>query len=146
MLNGKEYDGIEAMPPDVRKDYEALLESLKNTGGEDVLSVLKSPGHATIKTTTTVRQIVVNGKSYGSVEEMPAETRRIYEEAMARMAAGTSAEATRPPRPSQRTLRPPVVVEEDRPSRVGGVLRTLFWMGLGALIALWVVRRWHLQL
>lgn len=145
MLNGKEYDGIEAMPPDVRKDYEALLESLKNTGGEDVLSVLKSPGHATVKT-TTVRQIVVNGRRYGSVEEMPADARRIYEETMARMAAGPGAEATRPPRPSQRTLRPPPVVEEDRPSRASGVLRTLFWMGLGALIALWVVRRWHLQL
>lgn len=137
MLNGKEYDGIDAMPPDVRKDYEALLESLKTTGGENVLSVLKGGHDAGVK--ATFREIVVNGKSYGSVEEMPADTRRMYEQAMARMAAGTAAEV-RPARPSRPMLRPPPVVE-DRPSRIGGFFKILFWMALGAAIAVWVVRR-----
>ncbi len=141
MLNGKEYDGIEAMPPDVRRDYEAVLESLKNTGGEEVLSLLERGDRTSIK--ATFREIVVNGKTYGSIEEMPAEVRRVYEQAVARMGSAAAA----PARPSRPALRPPPVVEEDGGRGwVGGLLRILFWMALGALIALWVVRRWHLQL
>lgn len=141
MLNGKEYDGIDAMPPDVRKDYEAVLESLKTTGGEEVLSLLQRGERASIK--ATFREIVVNGKKYGSVEEMPADVRRVYEQAVARMgAAAAPPGGPAVPRPSRPALRPPPTVE-DRGTRGGG-LRILFWMALGALIALWIMRRGHL--
>ena len=152
MLNGKEYDGIEAMPPDVRKDYEAVLESLKNTGGEEVLSLLERGERTSIK--ATFREIVVNGRTYGSVDEMPADVRRTYEQAVARMGAAAApptpgaapvAPVTVPsaPRSSRPALRPPPVVEvhSRRGGWVGGLLRILFWMALGALIALWLVRR-----
>ena len=152
MLNGKEYDGIEAMPPDVRRDYEAVLESLKNTGGEEVLSLLERGDRTSIK--ATFREIVVNGKKYGSIEEMPADVRRVYEQAVARMgsaaaepSAAQPARAAAPARPSRPALRQPPVVEEDGGRGwVGGLLKVLFWMALGAVTALWVVRRWHLQL
>jgi hypothetical protein len=142
VLNGKEYDGIDAMPPDVRKDYEAVLESLKTTGGEEVLSLLQRGDRTSIK--TTFREIVVNGKTYGSVDEMPVEVRRMYEQAVARMgsAAAAGSAAPRPPRPSRPALRPPPTAE-DRGARGGG-LRILFWMALGALITLWIMRRGHL--
>lgn len=154
MLNGKEYDGVESMPPDVRRDYEAVLESLQATGGEEVLSLLNSGEHTNIK--ASLREIVVNGKSYGSVEEMPAEVRRTYEEAVARMGGGGgglgegSAGASRPSRASRPVSQPPLL--EDRGSReerrggswVGAILRALFWMAVGAAIAVWVLR--HPQL
>ena len=41
MFNGAEYASVEAMPPDVRAEYEKVLESLKQTGGDEVLSALQ---------------------------------------------------------------------------------------------------------
>ena len=151
MLNGKEYDGVESMPPDVRKDYETVLDSLKNTGGDEVLSLLRSGEHTNIK--ATLREIVVNGKSYGSVDEMPADVRRTYEDAVGRMggAGGAVSDAVaRPSRPSRPVLQPSPAFE-DRGGRersgvswVGAIVRALFWMAVGAAIAVWVVR--HPQL
>lgn len=144
VLNGKEYDGVESMPPEVRKDYEAVLESLQATGGDEVLSLLRSGEHTNIK--ASLREIVVNGKSYGSVEEMPADVRRTYEEAVARMGGGEGGVASRPSRPS-RPLSPPILenrggLEERRSgSWVGAILRALFWMAVGGAIAVWVMRR-----
>ncbi|HYL55535.1 MAG TPA: hypothetical protein VEU73_08170 [Gemmatimonadales bacterium] len=57
VFNGAEYDSVEAMPPDVRAQYDKVLESLKKTGGDEVLSALQrvSSGSGglsgTIKTT-----------------------------------------------------------------------------------------------
>ncbi len=137
MLNGKEYDGVESMPPDVRKDYETVLDSLKNTGGDEVLSLLRSGEHTNIK--ATLREIVVNGKSYGSVDEMPADVRRTYEEAVGRMGGAVG----RPSRPVPQ----PSPAFEDRGGRersggswVGAIVRALFWMAVGAAIAVWVLR------
>ena len=140
MFNGAEYDSVEAMPPDVRAQYEKVLESLKQTGGDEVLSALQrvSSGGSlgvggTIK--ATYREIVVNGKKYGNVGDMPPDVRRLYEQALGQAGAGPS-----PARPSAAALRPPPVVEEDQRSS-GGLLRILLWMALGAAIALWLVRR-----
>jgi hypothetical protein len=132
VLNGKEYDGVESMPPDVRKDYETVLDSLKNTGGDEVLSLLRSGEHTNIK--ATLREIVVNGKSYGSVDEMPADVRRTYEDAVGRMGG-----ASRPSRPVLQPGR-----ERSRVSWLGAIVLALFWMALGAAIAAWVLR--HPQL
>ncbi|HEV2751162.1 MAG TPA: hypothetical protein VGV12_11630 [Gemmatimonadales bacterium] len=41
VFNGSEYSSVEAMPPDVRAQYEKVLESLKQTGGDEVLSALQ---------------------------------------------------------------------------------------------------------
>jgi len=41
VFNGAEYDSVEAMPPDVRAQYNEVLESLKKTGGDEVLSALQ---------------------------------------------------------------------------------------------------------
>jgi hypothetical protein len=145
-FNGKEYDGVDAMPPDVRQDYEVLLESLKSTGGEEILSLLKGdPARASVK--ATFREIVVNGKKYGSLEEMPVEVRRTYEEAVARMTPGAAGgpqsvpppAPPRPPRPSRPSLQRPPIVADDQP-RQGAWLRILLWMAIGALVALWLVR------
>jgi hypothetical protein len=146
VLNGKEYDGVESMPPDVRKDYETVLESLQATGGDEVLSLLRSGEHANIK--ATFREIVVNGKSYGSVEEMPADVRKTYEEAVARMgtdAGGTLVVPPRPTRPSRPALQPPLAIE-DRPRRGWGgrIFGAIFWMAVGAAIAVWAMRRGYL--
>ena len=139
VFNGAEYDSVEAMPPDVRAQYEKVLESLKQTGGDEVLSALQrvSSGGGTGSLGGTIeatyREIVVNGKKYGNVGEMPPEVRRLYEEALGRAGA-------MPGRPSSGALRPPPIIDDDQQQR-SGILRILLWMALGAAIALWLVRR-----
>jgi hypothetical protein len=41
VFNGKQYDSVDAMPPDVRKEYEVALETLRKSGGEEILTVLQ---------------------------------------------------------------------------------------------------------
>ena len=149
VFNGAEYDSVEAMPPDVRAQYNEVLESLKKTGGDEVLSALQrvSSGTGGLSETimTTHREILVNGKKYGSVGEMPPDVRRLYEKALGQAGAGAgaglnrpSSGALRPPPPSP----PPPVIEDDQTRQGGGgVLRILMWMALGAAIAWWLLRR-----
>jgi hypothetical protein len=142
VFNGAEYDSVEAMPPDVRAQYNEVLESLKKTGGDEVLSALQrvSSGTGGLSETivTTHREIVVNGKKYGSLGEMPPDVRRLYEKALGQAGAGLN-------RPSSGALRapPPSPLIEDDQTRQGGggVLRILMWMALGAAIAWWLLRR-----
>jgi hypothetical protein len=144
VLNGKEYDGIDAMPPDVRRDYETVLESLRNTGGDEVLSLLNSGEHTSIK--ASFREIVVNGKSYGSVDEMPAEVRKTYEEAVTRLGASGDI-GSRLARPSTPVSRPPLAIEHRSRGRGWGarILGAIFWMAIGAAIAVWAMRRGYLS-
>jgi hypothetical protein len=143
VFNGAEYDSVETMPPDVRAQYNEVLESLKKTGGDEVLSALQrvSSGTGGLSETivTTHREIVVNGKKYGSVGEMPPDVRHRYEKALAK--AGAGAGLNRPSSGALRPPPPPPVLEEGQTRQGGGVLRILIWMALGAAIAWWLLRR-----
>ncbi len=139
VFNGKEYDSVDAMPPDVRKDYEVALESLKQSGGTEILSLLqRDMGVTGARIKATVREIVVNGTKYDSVDAMPPDVRRTYEQAMARLAP--SGAAAQPPVVSAaRAVRPPPV-SGDAEARGGGLWRILFWIAVGALGAWWLLR------
>src|SRR5207244_2551864 len=91
VFNGAEYDSVEAMPPDVRAQYNEVLESLKKTGGDEVLSALQrvssGTGGLSENIMTTHREIVVNGRKYGSVGEMLPDVRGLYEKAFGQSGA-----------------------------------------------------------
>ncbi len=83
VFNGKEYDSVDQMPPDVRKEYEVALETLRKSGGEEILSVLqRDMGVSGTHIKATVHEIVVNGKKYDSVDAMPPDVRRVYEQGL----------------------------------------------------------------
>ena len=131
VFNGKEYDSVDAMPPDVRKEYEVALETLRKSGGEEILSVLqRDMGVTGTHIKASFREIVVNGKKYESVDAMPPDVRRIYEQAMAR--------AKPPAGSAARAIRPPPTLEDD--ARGGGMWRIPFWIAVGALGAWWLLR------
>ncbi len=144
VFNGQEYDNVDAMPPDVRKEYEVALETLRKSGGEEILSVLqRDMGVSGTHIKATIREIVVNGKKYDSVDAMPPDVRRSYEQAMARVAP--SGAAVRPPvaptpAPAARAIRPPPSGEDAEP-RGGGLWRIPFWIAVGAVGAWWLLRR-----
>ncbi|MGH7741611.1 MAG: hypothetical protein ACRENS_06260 [Candidatus Eiseniibacteriota bacterium] len=86
-INGQEYENPEAMPPSVRQKYE---EAMRLIGPS--LAGGPSGGSTRVFTTglgkgadvnLTVNQIVtVNGRTYGSVHELPPELRKQYEDAL----------------------------------------------------------------
>ncbi|PYP04179.1 MAG: hypothetical protein DMD25_10470 [Gemmatimonadetes bacterium] len=131
VFNGKEYDSVDAMPPDVRKEYEVALETLRKSGGEEILSVLqRDMGVTGAHIKATFREIVVNGKTYDSVDAMPPDVRRTYEQAMARTKA--------PVVSATRAIRPPPPPEDE--PRGSGMWRIPFWIAVGALGAWWLLR------
>ena len=89
-------------------------------------------------------KIVFNGQEYDSVDAMPPDVRRTYEQAMARVASGGA--AVKPPVvPAARAIRPPPS-EDAEPGGGGGgggggPWRIPFWIAVGALAAWWLLRR-----
>ncbi len=138
-FNGREYDGVESMPSDVRKTYEAALTAL---GGDDREKMESALGHASsIKVNVNVRRrIKINGKDYDSVEAMPADVRAIYERALAsnpklaEIGPGSSAGA-----PAGMPSMPPALDEDDSPWP--RILRLAFVAAAGAALLAWFLLR-----
>jgi len=139
VFNGKQYDSVDLMPPDVRKDYEVALETLRKSGGEEILSVLqRDMGVTGTHIKATFREVVVNGKKYDSVDAMPPDVRRTYEQAIARLPPSGGA-GPPPVAPAARAVRPPPI-GDDADARGGGLWRIPFWIAVGALGAWWLLR------
>lgn len=140
VFNGREYDGVDAMPPEVRRQYEAVLSVARAQSGSKFASLLLSgTARKIFKVTATVHQrIVVNGKEFHSPDEMPSEVRAAYERALAEAGGGAPAGGAPigNPRP---TFRPPPLLDED--DRRGGLRRIATWVAIAALLALWVLRK-----
>jgi hypothetical protein len=82
-VNGVAYDSIEAMPAEVRRVYEETLaraRELSARAGESVPAIVQHGG-VTLRTTVRKR-FVVNGREYDDETAMPADVRRLYDEAM----------------------------------------------------------------
>jgi len=73
VFNGKEYASADAMPADERQVYERAMASL--AGGSSSSSV----GDNRQINVRTKTRLVVNGKEYASLDEMPADLRRVYD-------------------------------------------------------------------
>lgn len=65
-INGKEYNSIEEMPPDLREAFEKALASQSGKG-----SILSQ--HT---------KIIFNGIEYKNIEEMPQDVRELYEKVL----------------------------------------------------------------
>lgn len=89
-INGRRYDSRESMPPDVRLIYEEAMRSLDPR----VASGLGTHTHAApLGGELVVNRVVhVNEHRYGSLDELPPEVRRMYDEAM----RGATSPVTRP--------------------------------------------------
>lgn len=61
-INGREYDSIEQMPPDVLRDYLQVMDAMREG---------KSTG------TVVSESIVYNGREYKSRDELPPEVRTL---------------------------------------------------------------------
>jgi hypothetical protein len=93
VIDGKMYNSIDEMPEDVRKQYEQAMSSLKDQSGTDIADMLadknknsipdiieNTTGGAPIVKSTI--KVVVNGKEYNSLEDLPPDVRAKYAKAM----------------------------------------------------------------
>jgi hypothetical protein len=83
-FNGQEYASAEAMPEEVRKAYQEALGQLADADRNGIPDVLENRGAGNV---IGIQQSVItlNGKTYGSVGEMPAVVRFLYEQAMGQL-------------------------------------------------------------
>ncbi|TMC59673.1 MAG: hypothetical protein E6J26_03285 [Chloroflexi bacterium] len=93
VVNGKEYNSVEEMPPDIRQSYEKAMTMLgrktlgilADTDHNGVPDLFEKFGATDLNFTTTSRMIVYEGKTYNSVDELPPEAKEKYQQAMAKL-------------------------------------------------------------
>ena len=131
-INGREYDGPEHMPPDVRRLYEETWRRL-DKNGNGIPDVIEGPGGAATPGVHIQHQIVVNGRSFGSVEEIPPDLRKIVE-AASRVPGGKttfSANLRLSSGAEESQTGPRIAIE---PSAIESGMRTVLWV-LAACVA-----------
>jgi hypothetical protein len=81
LFNGKDYPSVEAMPDDVRKLYQQAIAQLADTDHDGIPDVLQGRGDAA-KTVIGIQSssITVNGKTYGSIDDMPPLVRVLFDQ------------------------------------------------------------------
>jgi hypothetical protein len=148
VVNGKEYDSVDAMPPDVRRLYESAMQLLGDGDGDGVPDIIQRGAGATDLNVATT-QIVVDGRTYRDASELPPEARRKYEAAMRRLDADgngvpdmvegstpLAAGASRSPTPGAPIVgAAPQVESTDRRFWLGLVVVTLI---IVAVLAVWL--------
>ena len=91
VVNGKTYTSLDEMPPDIRQSYEqamGLLRDENQNGMPDILEGKTGANVSTFETTLNLpgsTQIIADGKTYSSVDEMPADARITYDQAIAKL-------------------------------------------------------------
>jgi hypothetical protein len=121
IFDGKEYANPEAMPEDVRKAYQQALAYLADADRNGIPDVVEKPGDSTMPVIGIQNSsITVNGKTYGSVEEMPCFVRFFFEQAMGQLDASRAGApdvparvlSQRPTEPAQRNSEPSSAPDE----------------------------------
>jgi hypothetical protein len=92
IFNGLEYPSTEAMPEDVRKAYQQALAYFGDADHNGIPDVLERRGDGSMPVIGIQNSsITVNGKTYGSVDEMPGFARFLFEQAMRQLNQGQPA-------------------------------------------------------
>lgn len=103
VIDGKTYNSVEEMPPDVRQKYEQAMRSLGDANrnhvpdafeGANIFADQDKDGIpdafenlAVQNTGVSSMKIVIDGKEFNRVEDLPPDARARYEEAMGKMDA-----------------------------------------------------------
>jgi RNase P/RNase MRP subunit p29 len=86
VVNGREYGGVEEMPPDVRQAYERMRNALVDSDRDGVPDMFEGKRGNVVSVTR--HKIVVNGREYGGADEMPPDVRHAFERARETTGAG----------------------------------------------------------
>jgi hypothetical protein len=103
VIDGKTYNSVEEMPPDVRQKYEAAMRALGDANGNRIPDAFENVNILADKDKNGVpdivenlvagqavvnsMKIIVDGKEFNSLEGLPPEVRAKYEAAMSKLDA-----------------------------------------------------------
>ncbi len=139
VFNGREYDGVESMPAEVRQEYERALAAL-GAVERDKLEVAMGRGGLNIKLNLSVhRKFKVNGKEYDSIDAMPPEARAAYEKALQATPSLRDTATSLPKASSGVPVVPPAIDAAD--DRRSAIVRVLVWVAIGAVVLVWLLSR-----
>jgi hypothetical protein len=82
-FNGKTYNSLDEMPPDVRAQYSAISGIFADKNQNGVPDIMEN-----LMSTSTVIQtgtIIYDGKTYNNINDLPPEARAKYEAAMGKL-------------------------------------------------------------
>ncbi len=77
-INNRTYGSVEEMPPDVRAQYERAMAALPDENHNGVPDILEQNGATHVSKITTVTRLVINGREYSSLEDVPPDLRRSW--------------------------------------------------------------------
>ena len=85
IVNGQTWAGSDKPSPDVQKQLDKIVETLADKNGNGVPDILEQDGKPAVQFCSSSR-IVINGRSYTSLEEMPPADRQLFEQMQAGLA------------------------------------------------------------
>ena len=163
VINGQAYDSPDAMPPDIREQYEAALRLAGGSGqaqakivqshviamvnGKVVSAPSDLPSEARAElerlqasagSSGVHTSITVNGVHYASLDDMPAETRAQYERALAELSASGPAGKI-----ESAALRQMLRLRSSDEQRSAFPWRVIGWLIIGALALFYFLTRSH---
>jgi hypothetical protein len=74
-VNGRDYDSIDQMPPDIREIYSQAMAAMRESETPNTSGVVKKD----IVSHTVKESFTYNGRHYNSLDEMPPEVRSLFE-------------------------------------------------------------------
>jgi hypothetical protein len=86
-VNGVSYSSPDEMPADVRAKYDRAMAAMADRDHNGISDILERPspaGQANVGVVRTTSRIVVNGKEYGSLDEVPPAMRNLIGGALGR--------------------------------------------------------------
>jgi hypothetical protein len=81
IFNGRAYDSPEAMPEDVRKAYQAMLDQLQDKDKDGIPDLLQGGGTRNVLGVTGT-SVTFNGRTWEGLGSLPAPVRRLLENAI----------------------------------------------------------------
>ena len=79
VIDGKTYNSVNDMPPDVRARYEQAMRGLEDSNRDGFPDFVENAKPTVV---TNVMKFIMDGKEYNSIEDLPPEARAKYEQAM----------------------------------------------------------------
>jgi hypothetical protein len=80
-FNGRTYDSLEQMPPDIRQAYESVMQVLADKNQNGVPDLFEGAVNAQ----ATRARIVFNGQVYEHIDQLPPEAREKYDKVMSQL-------------------------------------------------------------
>lgn len=86
IVDGKSYNSIDEMPPDVRAQFESVSNLLSDKDQNGIPDIVDNLAPGAISKVVQTSTIVFEGKTYNTLDQLPPEGRAAYEKAMAKLA------------------------------------------------------------